>query len=273
MRVPSPESWYQSSASTSGALRRAAKSQRHSVGRGGSAPSGSPAPMTPVIGWVSQSRPPLAGAQVGVQAGRDRHDHGALGRARPGRHGPRPGRRRRPAVALAASGGATRPSGRPPGRTATGVSARERDQVRPHADGEGQVEVVRVVDRVEGARRQEGEVLAVRGERRRGVDEPFRGGIVRPCRTPRSASWIERSSRAVRLRPGQPRGVRREGEPGRVAEVAAVELADAAVGEADDAAPGRRGWRPRRARRRARRRVRAPGRAGRRRCDGCRRRR
>ncbi len=58
MRLPSPLGRYQSSASTIVRASRSAKSHRVSAGRGGLAPSGRPAPITPVIGLVSHSRPP-----------------------------------------------------------------------------------------------------------------------------------------------------------------------------------------------------------------------
>ena len=128
-----------------------------------SAPSGRPAPITPVIGCVSHSRPSLTGAQVGVQAGGDGDDDGALGEPVDDRRGPGAAR----VVARRAASAARRATGRPAARVERrrGVGG-QREQVRPHADGERQVEVVRVVDRVEGARRQEGQVLAVERERR-----------------------------------------------------------------------------------------------------------
>ncbi len=88
----------------------------------------------------------------------------------------------------------------------------EGDQVGAVGSDEGQVEGVLVVDRVEGARRQEGEVLAVGGEGGREVPEPQRGRLdhrqVGGVRQLQLGEFAD-----ARVGPGQPGGVGREDEP------------------------------------------------------------
>ncbi|GAA3108084.1 hypothetical protein GCM10017687_20300 [Streptomyces echinatus] len=101
------------------------------------------------------------------------------------------------------------------------------DQVRARAGHEGEVEDVFVVDRVEGAVREEREVFAVEGEGGRVVLEAERGRLDdREVGGVGDPQLGERAGAGVG--PGEPGGVGREGEAGDLAVVAAVHLADLA---------------------------------------------
>ncbi len=93
-----------------------------------------------------------------------------------------------------------------------------------------------VVDRVEGAGGEEGEVLAVQGEGRGVVLEAQRGRLAH-----RQVGGVGELELAQRLRagvgPGEPGGVGREDEAGGVAVLAAVDLADLAALALDEQDP------------------------------------
>ena len=211
-------------------------------------------PSRPACGVSSQTRPPRDRAQAAGPGGRDRHRHHPLvDRLGVDQHRLRRGVAVTPplpplAAALAVVGG------RPPGRLRVERRRRgrpERHQVRPGAAEEGQVEDPVVVDRVEGAGGQEGQVQPVEGEHRVGVDEPQRGDLHRRRVVAVGDPAGEDLAQALRarVRPGQPGRVRRPGQPGRVARA--------------------RSGRPPGPRRRPRRRP-APGRRARRPPAGCR---
>ena len=123
----------------------------------------------------------------------------------------------------------------------------QRQQVRPLGGEERHVEDVRVVDRVEGPYRQEGEVPAVGGERRLLVDEPQRGRLERPGaraagRTGDLGPQIgepDLPQRVLaRVRPGQPPRVRGEHRVGQLGAGPGDHLAHR-VGPVGGPAPGR----------------------------------
>ncbi len=165
----------------------------------------------------------LGGAQVGVAGGLDGERHDPVGEpfeVDPGGRG---------ALAVGRLVLVRRVDGPPvPLRSERrGRGRGQRDQVRAGTGHEGQVEDVLVIDRVEGAGGEEGEVLAVLGERRRVVLEAQRRGLgdgqVRGVGQPQLA---ERARSGVR--PGQPGRVRGEDQSRGVAVGAAVDLADLA---------------------------------------------
>ena len=112
----------------------------------------------------------------------------------------------------------------------------QRHQIRTAAEGERQVERVRVVDRVERAQRQERQVQAVGGEDRVAVVEPAVGHVHRePVRDPRHPDPAQRPR--PRLGPGQPRRIRRPGEVLDVAVVAGGQLGDLPGRQVDEQEP------------------------------------
>ncbi len=161
----------------------------------------------------------LGGAQVGVAGRLDRERHDAVGEAFQvdaggggalAVRGLLPiGRLEGPAVPLRPERG--------------GGGRRERDEVRPGALHEGQVEDVLVVDRVEGTGRQEREVLAVRGEGGRVVLEAQRGRLGDRQVGGVGELQLGQGARAG-VGPGQPGRVGREDQPGHIAVVTAVHL-------------------------------------------------
>ena len=75
--------------------------------------------------------------------------------------------------------------------------------------------LMRVVDRIESAVGQEGQVLAVQGERRGGVVEPGRGHVGDgPVGQPGQPDVRAAALGPPRLRPGEQRGVGGEGQAG-----------------------------------------------------------
>ncbi len=144
----------------------------------------------------------LGGPQVGVARGLDREGHDAVGEA---------------LEVDAGGGGALAVGGLLPVGRLEGPAVplrpergrggrREGDEVRPGAFDEGQVEDVLVVDRVEGAGRQEREVLAVGRERGSVVLEAQRGRL-----GDRQVGGVGELQLAQGPRPGVG-----PGEPGRV---------------------------------------------------------
>lgn len=194
------------------------------VGLGVGIVRGGPGGAEDALDGVAQPQHAVLGrAQVGVASGLHREGHDPVGEAfevDPGGRGALAvgglvlvGGLEGPAVALRAEGGR---GGRGQG-----------DQVRAVADHERQVEDVLVVDRVEGAVGQEGQVLAVEGEGRGVVLEAQRGRL-----GDRQVGGVGEAELAQRLeagvRPGEPGRVGREGQSPYVAVLAAVDLADLA---------------------------------------------
>src|SRR5690606_9496430 len=118
------------------------------------------------------------------------------------------------------------------GERGGGVGA-QRHQVRAAADGERQIEHVRVVDRVERPDRQERQVFAVAGEDGVVVGEPERGHLDGGGAV--DAAHLDLGERlVVRVDPGEPGGVGREREPADVAVAGTVQFALGAGLDVDD---------------------------------------
>ena len=181
-------------------------------------------------------------AQAAGPGGRDRHrDHPLVDRLR---RPPAPAAagRRAAAVTTTAAAALAVVGGRPTGRLRVERGRRgraERHHVRPGAAEEGQVEDPVVVDRVERAGGQEGQVQPVEGEHRVGVDEPQRGDLHRrrPVAVGDPAGEDLAQVFRARVRPGQPGRVRRPGQAGRLAVLGAGDLPDLAGGHVGDQHP------------------------------------
>ncbi|OFA59558.1 hypothetical protein BEN35_02095 [Streptomyces fradiae] len=172
----------------------------------------------------------LGGPQGGVAGGLDGERHDAVGESvqiDPGDgHRGGAGRGGRAALALVAVVALGR------GRAAVALRAErrgrgggERDQMRPAGAHERQVEDMDVIDRVEGAFGEEGQMPAVGGEGGREVAEAQRGGLGHgEIGRVGDLELAERPRPGVR--PGQPAGVRGEDQAVGVTVLAPVHLAD-----------------------------------------------